>query len=829
MNASLLAAEPRPHTAATFEITPGRLVKLGETLAIQTNHAGHLRICHGLAKNFAEITSVDLSPSESWEFTPTTPGMYLAELEIDGQWLRRPFAVVDKGWAVCLITVGAFTAQDFAGTIHKAGINADYYVGPEKNKGSKDFTFHDPRWLRYERKFGDSILPHVMANSLGEIDPRLAFEDANWDEMPMAGILERLEFLQKWWEKQGHAPLTRIASYTPCNRFIEALKKRGIRILHSVVPEQNWSDGEWAINHWGMPTCPFWVAPDDFRKAGPRTKDGVLAITMNHYHVLIPHLTMWGDFVLSPSHFTRWLRAADSGDESTRYLQFLKDTLRSWTSLSDDPFFFVAGYEFGRTFGTANMTDYNQRGLEALIEQSKTQQLVFATGDDVVAYFDRHQPGHPETAFRQRDYWVGVTVNNKPGQAGDSIVLERRDYKALIRENELLPFFHYDYLVAWKFATRDMNAPRDFSQEDQTQLVAHREKNFLHLKAQAPLARTIPVAIWDAEISHCPFALIQLPELEDQRRVSVIEIPAGWSGSLDLQLTATPASVTRRNDIWKMQTFDQGPQRHTYLHLDAPLTQPFTAQIELKKRTRVDSATGTLGLQGPGILQLEFGLLQGWYRFWQCGLDDIVPDESIVAKLKQSNVILNDNWLTDLERHETALQRRVEQQLLPEERIAYQLFCGAKLPLGTRSRAGDFDHVTIAHPTLHGHEKADGVIAFAPGKSFWYHPRNLPFRIDGFPKGTGERRWKLILHSFDPQALDAHYQVVVGNRECGLWKLPTTAESEDAFFSVNLTPADINSKGQLCVLIKTQQTQLLHWWKDRGFIAAIHALWMIES
>ncbi len=829
MNESLLATQTRPLVTVALDISPGRLIKLGEPLSFQSNGTGQLRICRGLAKNFAELTTVVLTPDEAWTFTPTEPGMYLAELEIDGQWFRRPFAVVDKGWSVCTITVGAFTAQDFASTIHMAGINADYYVGPEKNKGSKDFTLYDPRWLRYEREFGDSILPHVMANHFGEMDPSLAFEDANWDAMPMEEILKRLEFLQDWWEDQGHAPLTRIASYTPCNRFVEALKKRGIRVLHSVVPEQNWSDGEWAINHWGMPTCPFWVAPDDFRKAGTRTKGGVLAITMNHYHVLIPHLTMWGDFVLSPSHFTRWLRAADSGSESTRYRQFLKDTLRSWTSLSNDPFFFVAGFEFGRTFGTANMTEYNQRGLEALIEQSKTESLVFATSDDVVAYFDRHQPGHPETAFRQRDYWVGVTVNNKPGQAGDSVVLERRHYKAVIRENEHLPYFHYDYLERWSYATRDMHAPHDYSSDNRYNLVAQRRQNILHLEARTPLARTIPVAIWDAKLTQSPFPIIRLPELEDHRCVSVIELPAGWSGELDLALVDTPNARTRRDDLWKMQTFDQGSQRHTYLHLDAPLTRSFTATVELKKRTRVDSATGTLGLVGPGTLQLEFGLLQGWYRFWQCGLEDISPDESVAQKLDQANALLPADWAAELTRHETALQQRVEQQLQPSEKIAYELFCGAKLPLGTRSRSGDFDHVTIAHPTLHGHEKADGVIAYSPGQSFWYHPRNLPFRVDGFPSNTTQHHWKLILHSFDPQSLDAQYRVVVGKRDCGLWKLPTSADSPEAFFCVDLHAADINSQGQLSVLIKTDQTQLLHWWKDRGFIAAIHALWIVES
>jgi hypothetical protein len=828
MNMAILTEDMKCLPSTSLEIKPGRLIKLGETLEFSATGPGRLRLCRGLAGDFSELAAVDLLPGEPWQFTPTEPGMYLAEIEMDGQWLRRPLAVVGRGWSVCQITVGAFTAEDFAETIHQAGINADYYVGPQKHDGSTAFSFTDPRWVRYEREFGDAIYPHVMANSLGDLEPGLAYEDANWEAMPIEGIIERLRFLQEWWVSHGYAPLDRIASYTPCNRFIEALQQCGIRILHSVVPEQNWSDGEWSINHWGMPTCPFWIAPDDFRKAGPRTPGGVLAMTMNHYHVLLPHLTMWGDFVLSPSHFTRWIRAADSGEASTRYQEFLRDTLHNWTSLSDDPFFFVAGYEFGRTFGTANMTEYNQHGLEALIDFSRREKLVFATGSDVLAYYDRHQPGHPETAFRQRDYWVGVTVNNKPGQAGDSVVLERRDYKAVIREGELLPFFHYDYRVQWSFATRDMHAPHDFAPEDRQQLCARVNGEMLELEATQPLARAIPLAVWDADIEGSPFEVISLPELEDGRKVVALEIPAGWSGKQSLKLKPVAAPLTRRNDLWKMQTFGQGDARHTYLHLDAPLTRNAMVSVELKKRVRVDSATGSLGEQGPGELHLEFGLLQGWYRFWQCGIEDIVPEEAVEQKLKAQHALLTGEWPLELSRHQAAMDKLVEQRLRPDEKIIHQVYCGAKVPLGTRSRADDFNQVTIPHPTLYAHEKADGVIAFGPGQSFWYHPRHMPFRIDGFPTDPAARRWKILLHTFDPLGLEADYKVSVGAREAGLWKIPTDSYAPGAFFELEVQPGDLNSRGELSIKLLVDQTPLLRWWKDRGAIAALHALWVIE-
>jgi len=144
--------------STALEIKPGRLIKLGESLEFTATKSGKLRVCRGLAGNFAELTTVDLSSDEPWCFRPTEAGMYLVEMEIDGQWLRRPIAVVERGWSVCPITVGTFTSEDFAETIHKAGINADYSINPQDTNGSPEFTFSDPRWVRYEREFGDASI-----------------------------------------------------------------------------------------------------------------------------------------------------------------------------------------------------------------------------------------------------------------------------------------------------------------------------------------------------------------------------------------------------------------------------------------------------------------------------------------------------------------------------------------------------------------------------------------------------------------------------------------------------------------------------------------------
>ncbi|WPJ96757.1 hypothetical protein SH580_03435 [Coraliomargarita algicola] len=825
---------PASDTSVRLYIQPGGLLHLGEAAVISANVSGEITICSGLAGGFGVVSTRHVASGESWSWTAEACGQYVVEFKPtgSGEVLSRPLAVVDREWAVCQITVGAFTSEDFADLIHEARVGADYYINLTGGARGPAFSAIDPRWTEYERLHGDVIHPHVMASDVGKVDPELAHEDPNWETLSQAEIEKRLQGLKQWWQGQGYEPLDRIATYTPCNPLVQACRAMGIRVIHSLCAEQNWSDGEWAINHWGMPTAPYWMAEDDFRKAGVRDETGVMGIIMNHYQVLLPHLTHWGDFVLSPSHFTRWVRAADSGEESTRFRQFLQDTVRGGSPVGDAPFFFVAGFEFGRTFGTANMTAYNRAGLRRLLELAATEKLVFATSTDVRAYYDRHVPALPERLFRQRDNWVGVTVNGKPGQAGDAVVLERSAYKALIREDSALPYFYYDYTQPWHFATADIDAPDDYAEACRGELSVLVTDGQLCVTAKQALERATPIAVWDAELSDAgPFEPLPIKALDDGRSVTVLEVPRGWSGRCDLSLrTAKPASPSRRDGRWMLQSFGVGEQQHCYLHLDAALTQSVEFSVQLKQAARVDDAKGSLGVLEAGTHQLAFGPLQGWYRFWGCSVEDIEPAESVEAEIEASGVSVSENAAAQSDAHFGQLdaQAWAHPALQGKSRVL-TVHCGAKLPFGTRSRAAADDEVLAHLPGIHASEFADGVMAFGPGQAFWYHPRSLHFRIYGLGDSmkTGAR-WTLLLHSFDPQHLDVNYRLSVGAQErpVGRWAGPENAGDGSAFYPIEFTADDLDARGRLLVSVYSDQKALVHWWRERGFIAAVHALWV---
>lgn len=794
---------------------PGGLLQRGESLTISevAGEAVSIRRFGG------DVVFENAHCGGSVTWLPPTAGAYVVSCGARSRYV----GVVEAGWAVCQLTVGAFTAEDFDAVVHAAPVPMDYYISLEHAESEI--------WRTYERRYGDAIHPHVHADSLKSIAPELAHQDPNWDSLSCEQIVAMLRRLQQWWSAQGYRPLDRIATYTPCNKLIAACKIAGIRVLHSLCPEQNWSDGEWAINHWGMPTCPFWAAEDDFRKAGPRSADGVLAITMNHYQVLLPHLTHWGDFVLSPSHTLRWHRSSESGPEPIRFEQFARDTIANAAGNHTHPLFFVAGFEFGRTFGTRNMTDHNRQGLRKLIELSRTTQLVFAASSDVRAYYDRHIVTLPERALVQRDTWAGARTMGKPGVVGDSVVIEHADYKALVREGQALPFFHYDYLAPWHYETAATDVPEDFAAADRDALSVERTARGFEICANAPLPRVIPVVVWDAALKDLPVSTQILGALDDGRTHTLLEFPRGWQGRLSIPLAVTGDAKSARPGFWQTRTFGAGDRRHTYLHLDLPLLHDVEIPIELARAVRVDGPQEPLGLLGPGMVTLRVGPHRTWHRFWGAEAEDLRPTEATlhtIAELKKGTDLLADDWQKELDAHRTALHQATLAHLYwREEDVALEVFCGAKHPLGSRSRAMAYDLVHALVKGLSASEYGDGVLAYGPGKSFWCHPRGLTFKIRGIPAAMRAQPLTVVMHSFDPLKLGARYRIRIAGEVREHWSLPVDPFEASAWHRLEIRPEWINAKGEVAITLLCDQTPVLQdWWKERGFVAGLHALWV---
>ena len=785
-------------------------------------------------------------------FGPLASGSYLIrETLAPGEVRTRYLGVADEGWTVVQMTCGT-TGDKLDSVVHARRVPMNYYV-------SVDEAQNDTTFLGWQRDYGDGIYLHLHPDSLGKIDPKFKTLKENWEDFTVPEIVERLKALDTWMQDFGFAPLDGFASYTPANSLIAAMRQVGWNVLHSIIPEQNWSDGHWAINHWGMPNQPFYIAGDDFRKSVARGESNVIGMGMNSYHLYMPHVVNWGDNVLSPSHFLRWHRTVESGDVPVRYGNFLADYLKVAEGVKGSPYFLFTGYEFGRTFGTRSMTVHNRAGCEAMIDKARDgEKVVFATASDVAAWYERFCETPPEVVFTQRDYLAGTRIMDKPIDSGPSIGMEMKDYKACFAHLEPLPFYHYDYTIPWHFKAADTTAPDDFAKEDGENVKLWNCENgelwkygngSVKIAVEKPLPRITPVCLWDAApVSHpADLRVFSPPVLDDGRQHTVVELPKGWSGELTLEVESAGRGPDKAefgglvSPLWRVQTIGAGARRHCYVFLDTPLLSPCEVVFTAPKDCRVDALEKPLGAFKAGErIPLRFDTRRTWFRFWGLDAAELQPDAAAVAAIEKASAEWMEFCFQTGIGEVVANSREAEdaffKSVVPEdERLLLDVDCFGNCPFGERSRAKPFDRVVFAaNDKVRAVEYADGGISLGRGKSFWVHPRNLPFQVEGLDTlGLDENamlRVRLCTVADEGERLSyrvsakSGWKSFFGDAKAGqgpvVWDCPKE-RTADGLFTFDVPLKDLTD-GTLSVGLRTNQKQVLDdWFADGGFIARL--------
>ena len=789
-------------------------------------------------------------------FGPLAAGSYLIrETLAPGKVRTRYLAVAKPGWTVVQLTCGT-TGDKLDSVVHARRIPMNYYVGV--NEAQVDTTF-----LGWQRDYGDEILLHLHPDSLGKIDPKFKTLKENWEAFTVPEIVERLKALDAWMQDFGFEPLRGFASYTPANTLVAAMREVGWDILHSIIPEQNWSDGHWAINHWGMPNQPFYIASDDFRKSVARGTAGedVLGMGMNSYHLYMPHVVMWGDNVCSPSHFMRWHRTTDSGDEPVRYENFYEDYLTVAGGCKDSPYFLTTGYEFGRTFGTRSMTVHNRNGCEYAIDRAKNgAKIVFATASDVADWFKRFRPAPAENVFTQRDYLAGTRIMDKPIDSGPSVGMEMRDYKACFAHLEPLPFYHYDYTIPWHFKAADVTAPADFARDDGGRVeVENRGECEVRISVAKALPRVTPVCLWDRELVVKPEGarVFVPPALDDGRRHTVVELPKGFSGKLVLKCRVTGGPDKAEfgglvTPLWRVQTIGAGARRHCYAFVDTPLLTPCTVRFTCPKDCRIDALERPLGAFKKGdAVELEFTTRRTWYRFWGLSAEEIQPDAAGVAALERAAAewkSFSDNASVNLAKTHAEDDAFFKSVVPKGEKLLLDVDCFGNAVFGERSRARPFDRcVFAANDKVTAKEYSDGGISYGKGRSFWVHPRGLTLQVEGLdtlglkPTDTVRIRlstvaeadeplsylitaksgWNKILGSFVSPADLGNAASIPGEKI--VWN-PPKERTADGLMVLDVPVSRIQD-GTVSIGLRTNQKQILDdWFADGGFIARLERI-----
>ena len=218
------------------------------------------------------------------------------------------------------------------------------------------------------------------------------------------------------------------------NRFSLTARAAGYHAIGSLCSGQNFMDGPMRINHFGMPDRPFFVSPDDFRKAGPGGRGGLVGLPQCQRNTFL-NREYNCTYCLEPA----WNEYYNEGGGSprgiddvsmSRMFDFFEAMLQN--RLSQKALYcFSVGLEFNGV--ASGITESNRMLIDYAVRKATTEPLVFSTGPAVADYYRRHFARTPETTCFQQDYFAGLTKLDKPAGYPDTLEVEGPDFQSLLR------------------------------------------------------------------------------------------------------------------------------------------------------------------------------------------------------------------------------------------------------------------------------------------------------------------------------------------------------------------------------------------------------------
>jgi len=379
-------------------------------------------------------------------YRPKEPGNYLLKWRSgvgdSYEEYSRYFAVINENYAVCNIWVGTHRhSYRIDEIIHNHYLPADFYNINE----CKQRTSHAYSLIReYTEKYGDSIMRYNLLPKQGNL--------FLYPQEIQKSLINTYRYV---WEKMG-IKFDNFGEYTLGNATVKAAKDLGIYSITSMCPEQNQTDGDWQINHWGMPIRPFFMNTEDFRKPGYRGHSPVVGSSMTERHPTLARIgETCSNYCLTPDNRKREISGCPYPDEisMSRFYDFFNTHVKS--NYQETPFFFVVGVE--NFLGDPEWSKTNILGLEYMVKTAKEEALVFASSKHIARYFIEHYDKTPETVIYLPDIYCGVSyrqsryILKKTSSYPDIIQMEGDEFQVAFEEDKSIPTFLYDYKSKWNY------------------------------------------------------------------------------------------------------------------------------------------------------------------------------------------------------------------------------------------------------------------------------------------------------------------------------------------------------------------------------------------
>lgn len=451
------------HPRGSLSVSRG-LVDVGETVTVTVRSFGERDVSLLVTKNaFApdampEPIPLDLvsrgdGAEATVELCCDEPGNVRIEAFVTGERLVRQIAVREKGMLTAILWSGS-NAPRMDTELHAYDLSGDYWLTGLGGKYSEDparfFRWAEP-FARQQWQYGDQGVPMINATSiLPDSETRNLFElDEETQRRGIALLLRRMEIA-------GMTPCKLAASYTADNTAIRILEQAGIRGMTSLCNWQNWPDGGWKINHWGVANQPYCPAPDDFRRSG-EMRD-IFCFTMGttscarNYSImtmeLCPTLVVPGE---------RYLENRVEHFQAQRFYDAF-DAVLAAAEENPYPVEVTIGLESFRGFPDWNAV--NSMAMRYVTRRAAGGRIVFASAADVAEYHIRKGDAMYPAAFFQPDVYCGYRNEALPGRIPDRIEVQNGKYLAVVRRDDPMPMYWFDYTTPWEASAYE-DAPRN--------------------------------------------------------------------------------------------------------------------------------------------------------------------------------------------------------------------------------------------------------------------------------------------------------------------------------------------------------------------------------
>ncbi len=400
----------------------------------------------------------------TWRWTPPSTGAYqvkwVCDIGGDIPEFRRSFSVIDASWLVMVMNSTSHIKPRPEPDFHELGIPFSYWAEPALYgaRGSAEGYAALSRW---PRQFGDD--PGLLVFMGGDYiqGDKTVFSDEPEDVQRAV-----LACHQKLWPMHGFPrPLRSFYCYGIGNGPTRVARSLGYDMLGALCADQNWGDGPFKINHWGMPARPYFISPEDFRKAGPGGPGAMVGVQQCERQTIECRDTncvysFEGAIAYSLDQYSGVTRRRIVDDALiSREIAFFESFAQS-AGQGDAPLMVCCGIEFNGVW--PDMAAVNRRFLEYLARRGSEMNVAYVSATAAAEFMRRHYRRTPESVAYLPDVYAGILSNRTSPAISDTMEIENDRLKAIFRHGEALPYAQYDYTEPWRYPDwGNADIPRD--------------------------------------------------------------------------------------------------------------------------------------------------------------------------------------------------------------------------------------------------------------------------------------------------------------------------------------------------------------------------------